>query len=99
MFDAYATKVEVKNPKRSTAITLNRLSYRISHHWMAFFSLLYGLYVGLPFLAPVFMTYGLIPLGRMIYTVYSFLCHQLPERSFFLFGSKIMVPLAEIQVN
>ena len=46
------TNVEVKNPKRSTAITLNRLSYRISRNWMVLFSLLYGLYVGLPFLAP-----------------------------------------------
>jgi len=84
---------------RSTAITLNRLSYLISRNWMVFFSLFYGLYVGLPFLAPVFMEYGLIPLGRLIYTIYSFLCHQLPERSFFLFGPQFTVPLAEIQAN
>lgn len=93
------TTVEAKNPKQSTAITLNRLSYRISRNWMVLFSLLYGLYVGLPFLAPVLMEKGLAPLGRVIYTIYSFLCHQLPERSFFLFGSKIMIPLAEIQAS
>lgn len=93
------TSVEAKNPKQSTAITLNRLSYRLSRHWMAFFSLFYGLYVGLPFLAPVLMEKGFAPLGRVIYTIYSFLCHQLPERSFFLFGSKIMIPLADIQAN
>lgn len=91
--------IDANRPKRSTAITLNRLSYRISRHWMAFFSLFYGLYVGLPFLAPVFMKNGLIAFGRLIYTIYSYLCHQLPERSFFLFGPKIMVPLTEIQSN
>jgi uncharacterized membrane protein len=64
---------------------------------MAFFSLLYGLYVGIPFLAPVFMAIGLTPVGKLIYSIYSFLCHQLPERSFFLFGARIMIPLAEIQ--
>jgi uncharacterized membrane protein len=32
----------------------------------------------------------------MIYFIYSFLCHQLPERSFFLFGPKLMIPLNEI---
>jgi len=93
------TTVEVKKPKRSAAITLNRLSYRVSRNWMVLFSLLYGLYVGLPFLAPVLMKTGLDPIGRVIYTVYSFFCHQLPERSFFLFGLKLMIPLAEIQAN
>ncbi len=35
--------------------------------------------------------------GRMIYFVYSFFCHQLPERSFFLFGQKTMYSLTEIR--
>ena len=33
----------------------------------------------------------------MINTVYSFLCHQLPQRSLFLFGPKTMYSLGEIQ--
>lgn len=93
------TAVEGSPQKRSIAITLNRIVYKISRDWMVSFSLVFGLYVGLPFLAPVSMASGLAPLGRVIYTMYSFLCHQLPERSFFLFGPKIMVPLAEIQAN
>lgn len=91
--------VVVTPSKRSTAITLNRIAYWVCRHWMVVFSLLYGLYVGLPFLAPVFMASGLNPLGRGIYTIYSFLCHQLPERSLFLFGPKIMVPMSEIQAH
>jgi len=90
---------EITNQKRSTVITLNRLSYWVSRHWMALFSLIYGLYVSLPFLAPVWMHNGFVSLGQVIYTIYSFLCHQLPQRSFFLFGPKIMIPLAEIQAN
>ncbi len=85
--------------KRSTAITLNRIAFRICQHWMVLFSLLFGLYVGLPFLAPVFMASGHFPLGKGIYFIYSFLCHQLPERSFFLFGPKLMYPLADILAN
>lgn len=93
------TAVDGSPSKRSTAITLNRIAYWFCRHWMVFFSLLYGLYIGLPFLAPVFMAVGMTPLGRLIYTIYSFLCHQLPERSLFLFGPKIMVPLSEIQAS
>jgi uncharacterized membrane protein len=35
--------------------------------------------------------------GKAVYFVYSFFCHQLPERSFFFFGAKSMYSLAEIQ--
>ena len=35
--------------------------------------------------------------GKAIYFIYSFFCHQLPERSFFLFGQKTMYSLNEIQ--
>jgi uncharacterized membrane protein len=50
----------------------------------------------LPFLAPVFMHIGWKGAGNAIYFIYSFLCHQLPERSFFLFGPKLSYSLAEI---
>jgi uncharacterized membrane protein len=35
--------------------------------------------------------------GKAIYFIYSFFCHQLPERSFFLFGERTMYSLNEIQ--
>jgi hypothetical protein len=40
----------------------------------------------LPFLAPVFMKLGLEGIGRAIYLIYWPLCHQMAQRSFFLFG-------------
>lgn len=66
-------------------------------NWIVPVSLVLGIYLGLPFLAPVFMHLGIDWAGRGIYTIYSLLCHQLPERSFFLFGSKFTYSLAEIQ--
>lgn len=57
----------------------------------------YGLWVFLPFLAPVFMHLGWTAAGKALYFFYSFFCHQLPERSLFFFGSKTMYSLSEIQ--
>lgn len=64
---------------------------------MLVFSLFYGFYVGAPFLAPVLMHIGLEGTGRAIYWVYSYICHQLPQRSYFLFGPKFTYSLGDIQ--
>jgi uncharacterized membrane protein len=45
-----------------------------------------AIFNGLPFLAPVFMQMGWDIPGRIIYFIYGFLCHQMAQRSFFLFG-------------
>ena len=74
-----------------------RLVQFLEQHWFFVISLILGLYIGLPFLAPVFMQIGWSGPGRVIYFVYSWLCHQLPERSFFLFGPKFTYSLAEVQ--
>jgi len=69
----------------------------IGSHWVETFLLVYGAWVFIPFLAPVFMRLGWDGAGRAVYFVYSFFCHQLPERSFFFFGARPMYSLAEIQ--
>jgi uncharacterized membrane protein len=69
----------------------------ISRHWLVIFFVLYGLWVWSPWLAPIFMHIGWDGAGRALYFFYSFFCHQLPERSFFLFGQKPMYTLTEIQ--
>ena len=90
--------VTTLTPKqRDRAIAANRWVYRFSRNWLLIFSLVFGLYVGLPFLAPVFMRLGWDGAGKAIYLVYTFLCHQLPQRSLFLFGPKAMYTLPEIQ--
>jgi uncharacterized membrane protein len=82
---------------RSLGVTANRIVYWFGRHWLLGVTALWALYAGLPWLAPVFMKLGFTGAGNLIYTVYSTQCHQLPQRSFFLFGSKPMYSLAEIQ--
>lgn len=69
----------------------------VSAHWFGIFLTLYGLWVFTPFLAPLLMYIGWDGAGKAIYFIYSFFCHQLPERSFFFFGEKTMYSLSEIQ--
>ena len=69
----------------------------LSCNWFLAFLIVYGLWVFVPFLAPVFMHLGWSAAGQVVYFIYSFFCHQLPERSFFWFGEKSMYSLSEIQ--
>jgi uncharacterized membrane protein len=64
--------------------------------WLLIFEIVFGIFIGLPFLAPVLMEIGLPGPGKAIYAIYSFLCHQLPQRSFFLFGPKLTYAIPEI---
>lgn len=70
---------------------------RMVRSWFFWFNVVFGIYVVLPFIAPLFMQLGWNDPARYIYLFYSFLCHQLPQRSFFLFGPKITYSLPEIQ--
>jgi uncharacterized membrane protein len=78
-------------------IGLNRAVYWLSQHWFATTVSLLLVWVGLPWLAPVMMKLGWEGPANFIYSLYSFQCHQLPQRSFFLFGSKSMYSIEEIQ--
>jgi uncharacterized membrane protein len=69
----------------------------LARHWFAVFLAVYGLWVFLPFVAPLFMYMGWSGAGKTIYLIYSFFCHQMPQRSYFLFGQKAMYSLSEIQ--
>ncbi|MBW8011926.1 MAG: DUF2085 domain-containing protein [Chloroflexi bacterium] len=84
-------------PPRNKKFSANQVFHWLSRRWMLLFSLLYGLYVGLPFLAPVFMKLGWEAPAKGIYFIYSFFCHQLPQRSLFFFGEQSMYPLGTIQ--
>ena len=83
--------------EKSLAVTTNRWVLGLSRHWLPVFTIVWGLYVGLPWLAPVFMELSWTSAGQVVYAIYSTQCHQLPQRSFFLFGDKAMYSLAEVQ--
>jgi uncharacterized membrane protein len=69
----------------------------LARHWLEVFLTIYGIWIWLPFLAPIFMKLGWSGPGTAVYFIYSLFCHQLPERSFFLFGEKTMYTLSEVQ--
>ncbi len=84
-------------PGHSWRVAINRIALGFARYWLIVFNLLIGLWVGLPWLAPVFLHWGWGRMAGAIYSFYAFQCHQLPERSFFLFGARPMYSLAQIQ--
>ncbi len=75
---------------------IDRLAAWLARHWLALFNLFIILFVGLPFLAPVLADAGATGPARLIYTIYAPTCHQLPERSFWLFGPQAVYTAPEL---
>ncbi|MBM4429408.1 MAG: DUF2085 domain-containing protein [Chloroflexi bacterium] len=82
---------------RFTSI-LNGFVQAVARHWLLLANASMGCLVGLPIVAPVLMHAGYTRAARLIYTLSAPLCHQLPERSFFLFGPKFSYTLKELQL-
>jgi uncharacterized membrane protein len=77
---------------RTRAVGMTRAVGGFSRHWLAILNTIVFLYVGLPFLAPILMKARAEGPARLIYTVYSPVCHQLAFRSWFLFGEQAAYP-------
>ncbi|MEM7033455.1 MAG: DUF2085 domain-containing protein [Chloroflexota bacterium] len=67
-------------------------------HWLFAFNAFWGVFITLPWLAPVFQQLGWTRPANILYFIYNFFCHQLPERSWFLFGPQASYTQAEIGV-
>lgn len=76
----------------------DRISFWISRHYLLVLNIFLLLYVGLPFLGPVFKKAGWNGAAEVIYKVYSPLCHQWSFRSWFLFGEQAYYPLAAAHI-
>lgn len=83
---------EDKVQRGRTVTQADYFSLWLSKNYIHVFNLLIFLYVGLPFLAPVLMKNGYERPASLIYRFYSFTCHQLPFRSWFLFGQQAYYP-------
>jgi len=70
----------------------DRISLWLSSGYIWLINLIIFIYVGLPFLAPVLMKSGEVSAAKVIYTVYSPLCHQLAFRSWFFYGEQPFYP-------
>ncbi len=67
-----------------------------ARHWLIFFNLAWLIYVATPFLAAIFMEIDWTAQAQVIYLLYSYLCHQLPDHSYFLFGPTFIPQEAEL---
>lgn len=87
-----------ESPVHSTyAHRINKLVPWIARHWLAFFNSALALYLFLAILAPVLVKAGMTTPASIIYFAYSFMCHQLPENSYFLFGEQPYYSLASLE--
>lgn len=77
---------EGERPGRIEPRGADRVSLWLARHWLFVVNLGVGAFVAATLLPPVLMRLGLEGPARLTYTFFSFLCHQLPERSYFLFG-------------
>lgn len=75
---------------------IHRLILAFTRHWLAMANGVMALVLGLAFLAPWLMAHGLPWAGQLLYLAYRPLCHQLPERSFFLGGLRAAYSLQEL---
>ena len=82
--------------KREAARKANRTTYWLAQHWLLMVNILVGVFVLLPFVAPVLMHLGLEGPGRAIYVMYMAFCHQFPQRSYFFFGPQLMYSLDDV---
>lgn len=88
------------NLRRGAEWTLaDRIALWISKHYLLMINIVVILYLGIPFLAPVFMKINIPTPALAIYRVYGIVCHQLAYRSFFLFGEQIAYPRQAASVS
>jgi len=85
--------------KRDNEITrADRLTLWLGNYYIYILNLIIFIYVGLPFLAPILAKSNFDGPAKLIYTMYSPVCHQLAYRSWFLFGEQPYYPRALAQV-
>jgi uncharacterized membrane protein len=77
---------------RKFALKANLFVLRLARNWLKVVLTVLTIYVSLPFIAPTLMYLGLEAPARLIYTVYTPFCHQLPFRTIFLYGEQPMYP-------
>jgi len=92
-YESLGDKEYQRRTERSEKLTSSdRFGFWLSNHFMFLFNLAVFIYIALPIMAPVLMKAGAPGPAKVIYTVYSPLCHQLAFRSFFLFGEQPFYP-------
>jgi uncharacterized membrane protein len=70
-------------------VRIDRRIYRFSRHWLLYFNLIAFFLAAMPFIIPFIASHGYHGLASWLYTSFGLMCHQMPERSFTLFGEQM----------
>jgi len=89
---------QVNISRTQTISKADKISLWISKHYLTIFNMFLILYIGIPFLAPIFKKAGWNAPAEVIYRIYRPLCHQWAFRSFFLFGEQAYYPHASAKI-
>src|SRR5205814_9769709 len=65
--------------------------------WLGLANSVVGLFLALPFLAPMLLRAGRADLANAIYAAYQVTCHEWPFRSYFLYGQQASYTIAELE--
>lgn len=74
----------------------NRCVLWFTRHWLALLNVAVAMILGLALLAPWLSLHGHSRAGQLLYLAYRPLCHQLPERAFFLGGPQAWYSYEEL---
>jgi uncharacterized membrane protein len=91
------TAISPPAPTSPLAAGVDRFVQGVIRHWLLFVGLALGIWTLLPWLAPILMRLGWYQPAWWIYFIYGLFCHQLPQRSWFLFGPSLTLSAGEIQ--
>ncbi len=87
---------QLRAPVSMSQTLADRVVHGIMRHWLGLTLVALIIFSLGPFLAPVAMAAGWPKAGQLIYWFYSAFCHQLPQRSWFLFGDQLTYTVGEI---
>ncbi|MEX2425138.1 MAG: DUF2085 domain-containing protein [Thermomicrobiaceae bacterium] len=68
---------------------IDRQIYRFARHWLLVFNLVAFFLAVMPFVIPFIAAQGFTGLASWMYTSFGLMCHQMPERTFTIFGEQM----------
>lgn len=80
---------EVARTERTLEDKVNQFTVHFADHWLLWVNVISGLFIALPFVAPILEALGYERVAHVIFSAYRVTCHQLPERSYFIFGHQV----------
>jgi uncharacterized membrane protein len=75
--------------QESMIIRIDRHIYRFARHWLLVFNVVAFFLASMPFIIPFLASQGYTTAANWLHTSFGLMCHQMPERSFVLFGEQM----------